>query len=168
MDIHGYFIRLYEYHDWANTCSMEAARKMSAEQLNQPQSHGWGSAFGILVHVYTAEWIWFQRLAGRPVSSLPRSDRFPDLDALAAAWEAQARERWAFLQTLDEGSLQEEMVYTNTAGHTYHIPVWQVLAHVANHATHHRAELAELYAAMGVEHGEDDWLHEYLQRSGQQ
>jgi uncharacterized damage-inducible protein DinB len=35
--------------------------------------------------------------------------------------------------------------------------LWQLLGHVANHGTHHRGELAAMFAMMEAPHPEEDW-----------
>ncbi|MGD9093963.1 MAG: DinB family protein, partial [Anaerolineales bacterium] len=56
---------------------------------------------------------------------------------------------------------------TNTIGNTYQLLTWQILAHVVNHNTHHRGELAAMFSAMGAPHHEDDWIQYFLDTSGQ-
>ena len=73
----------------------------------------------------------------------------------------------AFVKAQTPDTLLAEIGYTNTRGENFHLPLWQMMLHVPNHNTHHRGELAAIYALMGVEHAEEDWLHYFLQKSGQ-
>jgi uncharacterized damage-inducible protein DinB len=41
------------------------------------------------------------------------------------------------------------MSYSNFKGE-FHVPLWQMLMHVPNHETHHRGELAAMFALMDV------------------
>jgi uncharacterized damage-inducible protein DinB len=41
------------------------------------------------------------------------------------------------------------------------------MAHLANHGTHHRGELAAMFAMLAAPHPEDDWLIYLLSQSGQ-
>ena len=43
----------------------------------------------------------------------------------------------------------------------------QMLAHLANHETHHRGELAAMFALMNVAHPEDEVIQYFLDLSGQ-
>jgi uncharacterized damage-inducible protein DinB len=69
----------------------------------------------------------------------------PTVAALAAAWEAERAALDAWLSSVDD-------VWLATADEG--IPMWQMLAHVENHGTHHRSEATALLTAAG--HSPDD------------
>jgi hypothetical protein len=48
-----------------------------------------------------------------------------------------------------------------------HLFLWQMMAHVPNHNTHHRSELAAMFATMDVPHPEDETVQYFLIKSGQ-
>ena len=56
---------------------------------------------------------------------------------------------------------------TNFRAETFRVPLWQMLMHLANHETHHRGELAAMFALMDVPHPEDEVIQYFLDRSGQ-
>jgi uncharacterized damage-inducible protein DinB len=47
------------------------------------------------------------------------------------------------------------------------VPLYQMLMHVANHETHHRGELAAMFALMNVPHPEEEVIQYFLNSSGQ-
>ena len=77
------------------------------------------------------------------------------------------REMRAFVDRQTEESLLKEIHYTNFAGLALHVPLWQMLMHVPNHETHHRGELAGMFALMEVPHPEDEVIQYFLDLSGQ-
>jgi uncharacterized damage-inducible protein DinB len=74
----------------------------------------------------------------------------------------------AFLAEQTEESLLREIAYTNPKGQTFTLPLWQMAAHPPNHNTHHRGELAAMFALMNVPHPEEEVVQYFLVKSGQQ
>ena len=62
----------------------------------------------------------------------------------------------AFLETLHDDGMHR-MVVTRRGD----LPLWQQLAHLANHSTQHRSEVAEMLTQMGRSPGDLD-LMQYL------
>ena len=56
--------RLYAYTEWANGLVLEAAEKLSSEQLLRDVKISHNSILGTLVHMAGAEWIWLERWHG--------------------------------------------------------------------------------------------------------
>jgi uncharacterized damage-inducible protein DinB len=73
----------------------------------------------------------------------------------------------AFVDRQTDADLQQEITYTSFAGQTFHVPLWQMLMHLPNHETHHRGELAAMFALMKVPHPEDEVIQYFLDLSGQ-
>jgi uncharacterized damage-inducible protein DinB len=163
----AYLLQLYEYHYWANRQFMDTAAGLNSEQLFQPQGHSWGSLFGVLLHMTHAEWIWLMRWKGISPAALPAQDQFPDLSSVRTRWNGLETEIMDFIRSLNSARLQQEIAYTNTSGNYYRLPLWQLMVHVPNHATHHRGELAAMFALMDIPHPEDDWLYYFLSTTGQ-
>ena len=167
MDLPTYLQHLYDYHSWANAHALAAAERLTEEQLNRPQGHSFGSVLGTLRHMHAAEWIWWRRWQGESPKAFPDPAETPTLAALRARWQAQAAEMRAFLAAQTPESVEREIAYTNTRGESYRLRLWQMAAHVANHGTHHRAELAAMYALLDVPHAEEDWSRYFLEQTGQ-
>jgi uncharacterized damage-inducible protein DinB len=92
---------------------------------------------------------------------------FPTLASVKQRWDRQEADLRAFIETQTEESLQGVITYNNLSGETFRVPLWQMLVHLANHETHHRGELAAMYALMDVPHPEDEVIQYFLNLSGQ-
>ena len=114
-----------------------------------------------------AEWIWLRRWQGQSPGAFHEAADFPTLGALRQYWAGLEEEMRAFVAAQTEKSLEREIAYTNTLGQKYHLPLWQMMVHVPNHNTHHRGELAVMFAAINAPHPEDEWNHYFLIKSGQ-
>jgi uncharacterized damage-inducible protein DinB len=73
----------------------------------------------------------------------------------------------SFIADQTEDSLERVITYRNFSGESFKVPLWQMLMHVANHETHHRGELAAMFAVMDVPHPEEEVIQYFLNLSGQ-
>lgn len=167
MQVSEYLRELYDYHYWANECTLRAVKDMPDEKLHRERAHSWGSIYATLLHMLNAEWIWLQRWKGNSPSAFPVRKDYPTLAAMIRRWVELEEEMRFFVASQTEESLVQTVEYTNTRGERYRLPRWQMMAHVPNHACHHRGELAAMLALMGVPHQEEDMLHFLLEKNGQ-
>ena len=167
MDIRAYLEQAYDYMYWATQRYFAVAEGLSEEQLHRLQGHSWGDVHATLVHMMSSEWMWLQRAGGASPKASPDKADYPTLAALKQKWGELQTEVRAFLAAQTDESLQRTMMYTNTRGETFHVPMWQMLAQVVNHQTHHRGELAAMFALMNVAHPEEEMIQYFLSVSGQ-
>jgi uncharacterized damage-inducible protein DinB len=167
MELKEYLMRLYDYSYWANRRYLAVAQQLTDEQLHRKQGHSWDSVHGVLLHMLSSETRWLMRWRGEaPREQLAPAD-FPTIAAVAALWASTEDEMHAFLEKKTEPALERVVPYTNFQGQTFELPLWQMMAHVINHETHHRGELASMFALMNVPHPEDEVVQYFLDRSGQ-
>ena len=167
MNIKDYIKQVYEYTYWANHRYFAVAEGLSDEQLHRMQGHSWGEVHAMLVHMMSSEWVWLQRWHGTSPKGHLNSDDFPTLASLKEHWSKQEAELLAFIESQTSQSLETAISYTNFSGETFQVPLWQMLMHVANHETHHRGELAAMFALMNVPHPEEEAIQYFLNLSGQ-
>ncbi len=167
MKLKEYLQHLYDYTYWANRRYFAVAEGLSEEQLFRKQGHSWDSVHGVLLHMLSSEWVWLQRWHGMsPKGHLSRQD-FPTLASIQERWRTIEAEMRAFLESQSEESLEAVLSYTSFSGETFRAPLWQMLMHVPNHETHHRGELAVMFALMDVPHPEEEVIQYFLDLSGQ-
>jgi uncharacterized damage-inducible protein DinB len=109
----------------------------------------------ILVHQLGAALRWRHRLAELPGDE-PRPERepLPTPDGLARRWAAEWDAQQAWLAGLTDGWLARSD--SGLARRDDGVPFWQLLAHVVNHGTQHRAEAAALLTLAGRSPGDLD------------
>ena len=167
MDIKSYLTSACDYMYWGTWRYFAVAEGLTDEQLHRSQGHGWGDVHGTLVHMMSSEWVWMQRWHGKtPKGHLDKVD-YPTLAVLKRRWQDVEREMRAFINEQTEASLLPPIRYTNFRDETFNVPLWQMLAHIVNHETHHRGELAAMFALMDVSHPEDEMIQYFLNASGQ-
>jgi uncharacterized damage-inducible protein DinB len=167
LSFHAYLTQLYDYNDWANQHYLSVAAGLPPEQLFHDYAQSWGSIYGVLEHILAAEWLWLQRCKGNSPMSYPSKAGNQTAEALQRRYNELEGDLHSFLAAQTDQSLLQEIHYTNTKGIPYHLKLWQILAHAANHGTHHRGELAAMFAILGIPHPEEDWFLYFLERSGQ-
>lgn len=167
MDIQEYLQQVYAYTYWANRRYISVAESLTDEQLRRAQGQSWGDVHSVLVHMLSSETVWLKRWHGEsPKAHLDPKD-FPSLAVLKARWLEVETEMRQFLERQTSNTLESLLAYTNFRGESFRVPLWQMLMHVANHETHHRGELAAMFALMNVPHPEEEVIQYFLDVSGQ-
>jgi uncharacterized damage-inducible protein DinB len=139
------------YSGWASRRMLDAALKLSDEDLRRDMKVSHKSILGTLTHIYFADLIWFSRVVDPAIARHSPGDVLP-LATLESEWvDLQKRwEDWAASRTGPE--LSRLVSYTSTGmrepGHT---PVWQIVLHVVNHATQHRGQAVAMLRQLGIQ-----------------
>jgi uncharacterized damage-inducible protein DinB len=144
-------LTLVRYHAWANERILAAAEGLSDEEFRRPGPLDHGSVFHTLRHLVDADWSWREICTGHDVWETYVWDHGFALDDLVSirtfCREEDARLR-AYVEGLDEATLAERLRPPATASR------WLSLAHVVNHGTQHRSELARYLTDCGHSPGE--------------
>ena len=117
--------------------------------------------------LYDAEVVWLSRWKGTsPTTQL--GDEFTTMAAVRATWDGLEAEQKAFIEALkDDADLARIVEYKTTQGKAFRVPLGPLLQHVANHATHHRSEIATMVTMLSgspPDTGMNSWI---LARTGQ-
>ena len=136
---------LYAYHRWANrrlfdvsvalgedACVREIGPHFSVPSLRQ-----------MFAHLYMAENNWLQRFKGVSPPGLPFMDT-ASMAELRGRWDSLEAELRAFIDEQGDAGLGRVVEYKNSRGEAFRARLGVLLQHVANHATHHRSEIATM------------------------
>jgi uncharacterized damage-inducible protein DinB len=136
---------LYDYHRWANRRLFDVAAALGEEACAREL----GAHFSVptlrkmFAHLYAADSNWLQRWKGVSPPGSPFID-MASMAELRSKQDALEVEQKAFVEALDEASLGRVIEYKNSQGQAFRQPLGVMLQHVANHATHHRSEVATM------------------------
>lgn len=159
---------LFDYTEWANDLALDAATKLSDENLRRDFGISHKSIFGTLVHMAGAEWIWWERWNGRSPAkaeawSLWSTDACADLPMLKQRWGNLIDGRAQFMSDLDQERLDAELAFKLLSGDPNSMRLIHQMQHVVNHATMHRGQIVGMIRQLGIDPPSTDLLF-YLRR----
>ncbi len=143
----AYFLQMFAYNEWASNLLIETIEQNAVEDA---QVHTWMS------HISNAEYIWWDRMHNRQ----PR----------VAVWEAHSLEKIksqisqfhqemnAWLAEVSQEELKKIFKYSNSRGKEFSNTFEEILAHLVNHGTHHRAQISSRIRALGIAPPATDYI----------
>ncbi|MEP7292066.1 MAG: DinB family protein [Chloroflexota bacterium] len=145
---------LYEYHFRANRKLWdECVMLLTQEQFLQPSDYSMGSVRNQLVHLLNIDERWFSGMRGDALPDFLDPQPFENRDEIRAMWDAVEAKMREYLAALTDEMLGKPL----TEGDPF--PLAQVLLHVANHGTDHRAQVLALLHQLGVKTFPQDYFY---------
>jgi uncharacterized damage-inducible protein DinB len=141
---------LFGYDRWATRRILAACAGLGGNTWAAPNAIGERGLGGILIHQLGAHQRWRHGLSDSSESPRLEKGPLPSIEALTESWEQEWRDLDAWLARVDDAFLAR----TDELG----VPFWQMLAHVVNHGTQHRAEAAALLTDAGHSPGDLDMI----------
>jgi uncharacterized damage-inducible protein DinB len=152
-------LALVRYHAWANDRIMTTAADLTDEELRRSSVLDHDSAFQTLRHLVDVDWSWREFCIGNDVGNTYVWDHgfaLDDLPAIRAfCLEEDARLR-TYVESLEDADLSERLAMSDEPDDR--LPRWLIIAHVVNHGTQHRSELARYLTTCGHSPGDLDLL----------
>ena len=150
------FRHFYAYHFAENRKIWEAyVMPLSYAEFTQDVAYSAGSVRNQILHLMRADDDWFSELRGvKPFTPLdPASE--DDRQIIRARWDNIEQNMRGYLT-----ALRDDMLLTKpwTEGEDKDLFLWQVLLHVVNHGTDHRAQLLRALNDMGVKTTSQDYI----------
>jgi uncharacterized damage-inducible protein DinB len=142
------------FHAWANDKILTTAAALSDEELRRSGVLDHDTAFQTLRHLVDVDWSWREICAGNEIGETYAWDVFPldDLSSIHAfCIEEDARLR-DYVASLDFAALTEQVGSEDD----FSRPRWLIIAHIVNHGTQHRSELARYFTECGHSPGDLD------------
>lgn len=151
------FRYFYEYHFTENRTIWDRyIMPLSYELFTEDMDYSHGSVRNQIVHLMGVDEVWFCELGGiEPPEPLPASD-FDDRTSLRARWDRIEQGMRQYLATLQDEMLFDKPIQEPEEDRG--LAVWQVLLHVVNHGTDHRAQLLRLLNSLGVKTSSQDFI----------
>lgn len=135
-----YFIRLFNYDKYANQLLLQ-----SIFAGYKP-----AQAVRLMAHLLAAQQIWLKRCQGLPssTSELWSGGQSDDLKSMIDDYHMQ----WLnYISGLKEEDFESIITYQNSKGEMFSNQLQDILGHVINHGTHHRAQIGQQLIADGLE-----------------
>jgi uncharacterized damage-inducible protein DinB len=155
--------RLHRHRAWVNRNLQDAATALTDEQLKAAFPIGQGSVWKSLLHMYGAEYVWYEALEGKDNSVVPGDapGKLPgnqlgeggiaDLADLRQKWEQLERRYTDYLASLSPEALEETVArYSLALQARLTLRRSDVLLHVITHAHYTAAQVVNMLRQSGV------------------
>lgn len=151
--------RLFAYHFALHRRIWECIDHLTDEQFVAPVNYSLGSVRNHMVHLASVEQRWLARVAGTPLPDRLNYNDYPTRAAARAKWDEIEAHFKAFFDGLTDADLHRPVTFpitrrpepvTNT--------VWEILLHVVNHGTDHRAQILPILHRAGAPTLEQDFM----------
>ena len=151
------FRHFYDYHFAENRKIWESyVSQLSPEQFTQAVDYSHGSVRDQIVHLIDCDEGWFSSLRGveppEPLEPAELEDRL----RIRARWDKVEQDMRAYLAGLQDEMLLDRPIKESEEDKD--LILWQVLLHIVNHGTDHRAQLLRLLNDLGIKTDYQDYI----------
>jgi uncharacterized damage-inducible protein DinB len=149
------FRHFYDYHFAENRKLWDRyITPLSDEQFTQAVDYSHGSVRDQIVHLMSVDEAWFSDLRGAELPEAGDLSDFQDRESIRAHWDKVEQDMRAYLS-----ALRDDMLFVKPLqGEDKDLILWQVLLHVVNHGTDHRAQTLRNLYDLGVETIYQDYI----------
>lgn len=151
------FRHFYEYHFAENRKIWDTCiTSLSFEGLTRRVDYSEGSVRDQVLHLMGADDTWFSQLRGVQVLEPVGGTESDDRQSMRARWDAIEQRMREYLADLRDEMLFEKPFPDHPEDSE--LILWQVLVHVVNHGTDHRAQMLRVLHDLGVETTSQDYV----------
>lgn len=143
--LRDYFLTLLTAETQANERTLDSLATVPAIQQT---SESYQRALGVIAHVMIAKRVWMLRVRGE---AWKVDDWFPAASIEQTGKEAaESDAAWrSYLTELPDGGFDRAVTYRMSDGTEAESKIADVIAHVFNHATYHRGQIARIVHQLG-------------------
>lgn len=143
-----YFINLAKYNNWANEITCQWLSQISDIQWNTNLVGSMESIAATVLHIASAEKIWFERLNNiqNPFFATAFNGSKSELITI---WQATSNNLNNYILGISENELEESFNYQNLKGEKFTSKKMEAIAHVFNHSTYHRGQIVNYLRQVG-------------------
>ena len=147
MEIKSHFVHMFKYNDWA---THEAAKSIKGFEKKYEK------LAELLSHIISAQRIWLNRILEKEIHLDPW-DKHSLEECMQLSTEITAE--WInYLEGLRDKDIDKRIEYENTKGDKFSNTIKDIVLHVINHSTYHRAQIAQLISLSGGEPAKTDYI----------
>jgi uncharacterized damage-inducible protein DinB len=138
---------MFKYNDWATSQTAESMAGLKNKNKKTEE---------LLSHIISAQKIWLNRILGKEIALDPwqkiNSDEWIEQNTTVTS-------EWInLIESFQEKDFDTRIEYLNTAGEKYTNTVKDIITHVINHSTYHRAQIAQLVRQSGGHPARTDYI----------
>lgn len=150
MDFLEQIYELFSHARWARDRLLQAVPESDGKDpppFLRDTGSGHGSLRDEFMHIYGAEFIWFERIEGRSPTSLPDPRDCSTPIALRQLWQeldARIDAHFAEWRISTDAALNHVYTYRTTKGGQFDQALREILMHVVMHGMHHRGQISSM------------------------
>lgn len=137
-----------DYSDWASRRLTHAAAQLPEAHLTHDFQTADRSILGTLVHLYRADKLWLARMH-QAAHTFTRADTDFQVSTLESEWPEVYAGWRRYLLSLPDEAIMESINYQDLKGNAWSTPIYQIVLHLVNHATHHRGQVSGFLRTLG-------------------
>jgi uncharacterized damage-inducible protein DinB len=142
-----HFIHLFKYNDWA---TREAADSISGLEKKDEK------LVELISHLVSAQKIWLNRILERDIFVDPwQKNTVSECISQSTTITAECIN---LLESFKDKDIERRIEYKNTKGEKFSNTVKDLVTHVINHSTYHRAQIAQKVKALGGKPATTDYI----------
>jgi uncharacterized damage-inducible protein DinB len=142
-----HYIHMFKYNDWA---TREAAN--SIVDIKETDTR----LVELLSHIIASQQLWLVRTLGREAHISPW-EKFTLEDCIVKSTSTTSE--WInLLESLKDADLDKRIKYLNTKGEEFVNTIRDIIIHIINHSTYHRAQIAQKVKASGGKPAITDYI----------
>jgi uncharacterized damage-inducible protein DinB len=149
------FRHFYNYHFSENRQIWDShIAPLPQDQFVQQVDYSVGSVRNHIVHMMSVDEVWFCDLRGIEIPSPLNLAHLDERREIRSYWDRVEAEMREYLS-----SLRDDMLFDKPlSGEDKDLFLWQVLLHVVNHGTDHRAQVLRVLNDLGVKTTAQDYV----------
>jgi uncharacterized damage-inducible protein DinB len=151
-----YFIDLLKYDRWAN---------QTIAGFLKDNSIAGGRELELFSHIFNAEIIWLKRV--KRENNFPGSMEIHTLEECDMLMNTINKNWTDLIGSSDEKLFTGIIEYKNIKGETMRSTVWEIITHMINHSSYHRAQISLLIRQKGMKPPSTDYIGYSRQREYQ-
>jgi uncharacterized damage-inducible protein DinB len=138
---------MFKYNDWATRQTAESIMNLKNKNSKSEE---------LLSHIISAQRIWLNRVLEKeiaidPWQVLTQKELAPQSTPVTADWIN-------LLEGLHEKDFERRIEYKNLKGEKFSNTIKDIVVHVINHSTYHRAQIAQLVRQSGGTPAKIDYI----------
>ena len=143
-----HFTDLFEYNDWANQRMIITLEEEKSDDYQ---------LLLLLSHLLSSQIVWLNRVKELPTSPFPLWEKYK-LRELQSMNEESTANWLDFIGKHKENTFEEMIFYKNSKGKKFENTLREIVTHVINHSTYHRAQMVNVMKQLQIQPPVTDYI----------
>jgi uncharacterized damage-inducible protein DinB len=147
MNYKTHFLNLLRYDIWANSKVVHFFKKNNISD---------GKPVELISHIMNAEIRWLERI--KKSTEIPEPFMLRSIEEIPGLIESVNSQWVEFINSMEENDFNNLVDYRNNKGELWQTSIGDIITHIINHSTYHRAQIASLMRQMDIKPPATDYI----------